>query len=127
MLVTVTVFRSSNWMNQRVVLSVNVIKNLSYILINSVLVATCKTKYCSSILLSNFAEFVCWSYLNSYLTCIICLLSCRFDGKPEDVLNPKKKQLDKITPVSIYQWPILCDAISLRFFPFSDQKFGLSG
>jgi aminoacyl tRNA synthase complex-interacting multifunctional protein 1 len=22
----------------------------------------------------------------------------RFDGKPEDVLNPKKKQLDKITP-----------------------------
>jgi aminoacyl tRNA synthase complex-interacting multifunctional protein 1 len=24
---------------------------------------------------------------------------CRFDGKAEDVLNPKKKQLDKITPV----------------------------
>ncbi|KAG2601595.1 hypothetical protein PVAP13_5KG603100 [Panicum virgatum] len=29
-----------------------------------------------------------------------------FDGKPEDVLNPKKKQLDKITPVHFYQWPI---------------------
>lgn len=25
--------------------------------------------------------------------------SCRIDGKPEDVLNPKKKQLEKITPV----------------------------
>lgn len=36
------------------------------------------------------------------LKCIshIFLLS-RIDGKPEDVLNPKKKQLEKITPVSI--------------------------
>lgn len=25
----------------------------------------------------------------------------RYDGKPEDVLNPKKKQLDKITPVGV--------------------------
>lgn len=28
----------------------------------------------------------------------VCV-SFRIDGKPEDVLNPKKKQLDKITPV----------------------------
>ena len=27
------------------------------------------------------------------------MFPCRFEGKPEDVLNPKKKQLEKITPV----------------------------
>lgn len=31
----------------------------------------------------------------------------RHDGKPEDVLNPKKKQLDKITPV-FNLWLLLC-------------------
>lgn len=31
---------------------------------------------------------------------VLCILS-RIDGKPEDVLNPKKKQLEKITPVCI--------------------------
>ena len=29
----------------------------------------------------------------------IVIISFRIDGKPEDVLNPKKKQLEKITPV----------------------------
>lgn len=27
------------------------------------------------------------------------MFSFRIDGKPEDVLNPKRKQLEKITPV----------------------------
>jgi|APAra0007618328_1042625.scaffolds.fasta_scaffold09537_2 hypothetical protein len=26
----------------------------------------------------------------------------RIEGKPEDVLNPKKKQLEKITPVCVF-------------------------
>lgn len=34
-----------------------------------------------------------------WLFFIKLLFAYRFDGKPEDVLNPKKKQLDKITPV----------------------------
>lgn len=28
----------------------------------------------------------------------VSLISFRHEGKPEDVLNPKKKQLEKITP-----------------------------
>ena len=37
---------------------------------------------------------------------IIVNVLLRIDGKPEDVLNPKKKQLEKITPVGCSSSPL---------------------
>lgn len=47
---------------------------------------------------------------NVYLTDLVFLY--RIDGKPEDVLNPKKKQLEKITPVCIcFASSFLCSSL----------------
>lgn len=47
---------------------------------------------------------------NVYLTDLVFL--SRIDGKPEDVLNPKKKQLEKITPVCIcFASSFLCSSL----------------
>ena len=41
-------------------------------------------------------------FINSLITLYSCAMyPYRYDGKPEEVLNPKKKQLEKIFPVSI--------------------------
>ena len=62
-------------------------------------------------------SFETWLFNSCLGELISVTLLSRYDGKPEDVLNPKKKQLEKITPVCI---PMRLDSVYL-FFKNSDK------